>query len=178
MKTHSEWIFYALIVLFVIAGLSLNYLLDEKRRYRELRETTAKPSEHDRKLFQALVTALPSDGPVIEWLKENFMANRFIDKDFSTIQSTLRGMRLRALEFDNPELEASYDQLHRSMQEFEDAAVQYMWIEPNGPWLSIPREWEDERFNKAADEINEARIELVQKYDNFLEIAHKQGIDQ
>lgn len=178
VKTHSAWVFYALIFLFIVAGALLNYLIEEKRRNRELREAAAKPSDHDRKLFQMLTTALPSDGAVIEWLKENFIANRFLGKDFNVIQSTLRSMRLRSLEFDDAELEASYDQLHASLQGFEDAALESLWIDSSGQWLSIPQEWEDGRFSKAVDEINEARLDLVEKYDNLLEVAHKKGIDQ
>jgi hypothetical protein len=178
-KTHSEVIFYAAIFLFLTTGASLNYLFEEKKGYRRLKDVTAraKPSEHDKKLFQGLLAMLPPDGPVIEWLKENFMAKAFFSEHYNVIESILRSMRLRPLEFDNPHIEASYDQLHRGIQAFEDTTLQYMWQEPDDPWMRIPPEWDDERFEKARNDILEVRRELVEKYDSFLELAHKNNID-
>ncbi len=179
-KTHSEVVFYGLIFFFMATGVSLNYLFEEQRKYRQLKEATArvKPSEHDRKLFQGLITMLPPDGSVIEWLKENFVSNRFLDEHYKIIEAVLRNMRLRSLEFDNSLAEASYDQLHRAMQKFEDTTLKYMWQDPNGPWLKVPPEWDEKRFSKATDEINEVRLELIENYDNFLDVAHRNRIDQ
>lgn len=179
-KTHSEIIFYGLIFFFMATGVSFNYLTEERRKSRGLEEAIGrtKPSEHDKKLFQGSMAMLPPDGPVIEWLKENFMSKAFFSEHYDVIESVLRNMRLRSLEFDNSNVEVSYDQLYTALQRFEDTTLQYMWQDPNDSWLRIPSEWNDERFEKARDDISKARLELVEKYDNFLDVAHRNNIDQ
>lgn len=179
-KTHSEVIFYGLIFFFMATGASLNYFFEERKKYRKLKEATARvePSEHDRKLFQSFMTMLPPGGPIIVWLKENFVPNAFLHKDYEVIETVLRDMRLQSLQFDNPKVETSYDQLYRAMQKFKGITLQYMRKDPGSPWLRIPPEWDGERSGRATDEINKIRLELIGKYDNFLELAHQNGIDQ
>jgi hypothetical protein len=178
-KSHSSWVFYALVFFFLATGVSLNYLSEARRKYQEIRREIAPASEHDRKLFLDLMAMLPPDGAAIEWLKENFVSSIFPREHYKVIEGTLRSMRLRSLEFDNPNAEASYNGLHSAMQKFENKAVQHMWQDDSdGLWLRIPQEWDDERSSKAADDIAEARLNLVEKYDDFLRIAHKNKIDQ
>jgi hypothetical protein len=179
-RTHSEVIFYGLIFFFLATGASLNSLSEERKRNRQLRKATAhvEPSEHDRKLFQTFITMLPPDGPVIKWLKENFRPDAFSKKDFKGIEDALGRMRLQSLGFDDSGVGASYNQLREAMQKFALAIPPYMRNDPASPWLEIQPELDSESSKKAADEINEMHRELVEKYENFLYLAHQSEIDQ
>ena len=179
-KTHSEVIFYGLIFFFLATGASLNFLSEVWKRNRQLRKATAhvKPSEHDRKLFQAFITTLPPDGPVIKWLKGNFRPDAFSKKDSKGIGDALGVMRLQSLGFDNSGVGTSYNQLKEAMQKFEKTTVQYMRNDPASPWLEIRPELDSESSNRAIGEIDEVRRELIEKYENFLYLAHKSEIDQ
>jgi hypothetical protein len=179
-KTHSEVIFYALIFFFMATGASLNYLIGEKKKYRKLEAATArvKPSEHDRKLFQSFMAILPPGGPIIVWLKETSVPNAFLHKDYDAIETVLKDMRLQSPQFDNSKVETSYGQLHAAMQKFKDVTLQYMRRDPGSPWLRIPPEWDGEHSARATGEIKKIRTELIAEYDNFLELAHQNGIDE
>jgi hypothetical protein len=179
-KTHSEVIFYGLIFFFMTTGAALNYLFAEKKKYRKLKAATTgvKPSEHDINLFQRFTETLPPDGSVIVWLKENSASNAFLRKDFEGIEAALRDMRLQSPEFDNSKVDSSYGQLYGTMKEFEEITLEYMRKDPGSPWLRIPPEWDGDRSRKAAEEINEIRRELIEKYDNFLKLAHQNAIGQ
>jgi len=180
-KTHSVVIFYGVIFFFMVTGVSLNYLFKERRKYRRLEKKTArvKSSEHDKKLFQGFITILPPAGPVMKWLRESVRPNAFLIKDYKALEDVLGDMGLRPLGFDNPEVEASYGQLHEAVQEFKNVTLECMPKDPNSrPWLRIPPEWDDERIGRATDEIDEIRLELIGKYENFLDLAHKSRADE
>src|SRR5580698_9157380 len=98
-KTHSEAVFYGLIFFFLATGISLNYLLAERKKCKQLEKV--RPSEHDRKLYQAFVAMLPPGGPVIKWLKEDFTLNAFMKDNYKAIEAAFKTMRLQSLGFDN-----------------------------------------------------------------------------
>jgi hypothetical protein len=179
-KTHSEVVFFGFIVFFMATGASFNYFLEEKKKYQKLKESTARvePSEHDRKLFKDFMAMLPPDGSVIVWLKETSVPDAFLRKDFEAFEAALRGMEQQSLQFDNSKVEVGYGQLHEAMQKFENVTMHYMLKDPGGPWLQLPSEWDRERSDKAAGEINQIRLDLTRKYGKFLDLAHQDGIDQ
>ena len=179
-KTHSEVIFYGLIFFFLATGALLNFLSEVWKRNRQLRKATVhvKPSEHDRKLFQAFIATLPPDGSVIKWLKENFRSDSFPKKESKGISDALGRMRLQSLGFDNSGVGTGYNQLKEAMQKFEAATLEYMQNDPTNPWLEIKPELDSESSKMAAGEINKIHRELIEIYENFLYLAHKSEIDQ
>jgi hypothetical protein len=180
-KNNSKLIFYGLILFFMATGVSLNYFFEERKKFRQLTERAARvePSEHDRKLFQNFITMLPPGGLIVEWLKTNPTPKAFRNEHYEVIQTVLKSMKLQAPGFDNSEVEASYGQLQEEMEKFETTILEYMHREDlDNPWLRIPPEWDDERTDNAIAKISKVRLELKERYDHFLGLAHKAGIGQ
>jgi archaellum biogenesis ATPase FlaH len=137
---------------------------------------------HDRELFQRLLEQIPSDGQVIDWLRNNFMLKAQPLRHFETVTQVAKMLSLQVIGFDDKEADDRYNELRAAIDSFCDKIPYYTRADPGNHWLEIPNTWRDredrEQYNIALSEIGGARNAFVEAYDKFVQTCHKKAIDR
>ena len=137
-------------------------------------------SAHDIKLYRRFVDQLAPNGPVIEWLKLDFMAKTLPSGLFGKLEELTKIRDLDPVGFDNHESDDSYQCLISAIQDFCSVVSWWTWIDKEQHWLSVPLDWREddpERWAEATTAILEKRDSLIKAYDEFLLTCHRNNVD-
>lgn len=136
---------------------------------------------HDRELYHRLVEQISPDGPVINWLKNNFVLKHLPTDLFEIVTQVQRAMNLEVIGFDNKSVNDAHSDLRRAIEKFCDEVNWHTWPDQENRWLQVPNEWRDRedrtQYDTAMTVIADARDSLIAAYDSFLKICHQEGID-
>ena len=124
--------------------------------HRSTSSDSPQNSIQDTQLYRKVLGQLPPDGPVIEWLKLNFMTKALPSKLFGELEQVVRSKDLDPIGFDNQEVNDSYSRLVAVIETFCSTVSWWTWIDKEQHWLSVPLEWredEPDRWKKAIDGI-------------------------
>ena len=142
----------------------------------------AQATTHDRDLFLRLLKQIPSDGEIIDWLKNNFVLKYFPVRHLDAVAQIAKAMSLEVVGFDDKEANDRYNELRQAIENFHDKILYHTLTDQGGTRLEVPTEWRDrgdsKQYNAAMDTIKEVRKAFVEAYDSFLQTCHKKGIDR
>lgn len=166
VRSHPYLIYFALIVVILLLAGTLDYAFNMRKRL-------VQPTNHDTKLYAAVLSALAADGPVIGWLKRtDLTAARVTDFPADVLAALEKAdeyARTRPVGFDNQRLAASFGTLAAAITSFCNAVDH---------WTIAARVSGDgtaERATSAA--LSNSHKGLVRAYDEFVRAAHASGID-
>lgn len=137
---------------------------------------------HDRELYHRLMEQIPSDGEIIDWLKNNFMVKAQPLRRFEIVEQVAKTMSLEVIGFDDEEANDRYSGLRSAIDNFCDKIPYYTQVDPGNNWLELPAAWRDrevrQQYDIARSTIADVRNAFVEAYDSFLQTCHKKGIDR
>lgn len=142
----------------------------------------AQATTHDRDLFLRLLKQIPSDGEIIDWLKNNFVLKYFPVRHLDAVAQIAKAMSLEVVGFDDQEANDRYNELRQAIENFHDKILYHTLTDQGGTRLEVPTERRDrgdsKQYNAAMDTIKEVRKAFVEAYDSFVQTCHKKAIDR
>lgn len=168
VRAHSYLIFVVWLLTIVLALVAIDLL-----RNRRPEKTPA--TDHDRESVARVITKLPPDDSVIVWLKDNFITKSIPIKYLDRLSDIAQTISLNVVDLDNPEAELAYRALGSAIEKFNDSINWNMFGSDRGT-MERSYDWPDEQWRTAAEQILENRTNLVNVYDGFLRICHKNNI--
>lgn len=136
----------------------------------------------DRDLYHRLLEQLPSDGQVIDWLKNNFVLKHLPVDLFETVTQVERAMSLEVIGFDDSKANDAYNDLKQAIEKFCGQINWHTWPDEENHWLQVPNEWRDRedrtQYDAAMTAIADARNAFISAYDRFVKTCHQKGFDR
>jgi hypothetical protein len=86
-------------------------------------------------------------------------------------------MRLNVVGLDNPQVNQAYGKLEDSIRAFHDLANFNLFANQDYTIMEKSPEWPWEQWREASGKIGQARTDLVQAYDAFLQVCHRNQLD-
>jgi hypothetical protein len=168
LKDYSYLIFIILVLSVAAAFVIIDYLVNKERR-----AATA----HDQKLVGEVFDALPPNGSIMIWLKDQFVLKVVPVKYLDALDDVAYKMHLNVVGLDNPEANQAYRKLQDTIGTFYSLVESNLFMDGDPTVMKYAPEWPIERWRAASKQIKEARSTLIDTYDEFLRICHKNGLD-
>lgn len=152
----------------------------ESRSFGSMSTDVQSASVHDRQLYRQLLDKLDPGGPLIAWLKVDFMAKTQPSSLFDDLEQTVRSRGLEPIGFDNQKANDSHVGLMTAVDAFCSTVSWWTWMDEEQRWLSVPLDWREDDFDRwkeATEAILEKRNAVIKAYDEFLLTCHHSNID-
>jgi hypothetical protein len=195
VKQHPYPIYLALIVAVLVIMATLNYIYALRKRTAQLESVLdhpepLRPSAHDVRFYDEVLSDIPVDGRVITWLKRTEMAelsvNDFPADVLSALEKTVERPRIRPVGFDDQEAAVAFRALTGAIEDFRAAVEHSTFAQHNARWRGgtggtggtaerSPIAAEDPSAMTRA--LVSCHEKLIQAYDAFIVTTHARGID-
>jgi len=169
VKAHGILVYYGLLALLLIALVAINFIRLAKARLA---------SEHDRRVVSQFLAEMPSDGPVITWLKQNTVANGIPFEYLDIIENVYGAMNANVIGLDNRAANKAYRELAETMEKFRVFVALNTFPDKSYRRVWISDSWDWKARKEAAEHIESDQAAVVTAYDHFLLISHKDGLDR
>jgi hypothetical protein len=158
------------IIVFFIAIVLLIYLLWSKWRDNKTInfKYDSETLELDRAFFNKIRNELLTQDMIIAPRSNAFSSHSFPDKSLYDILEILHESKKSDFEFINPQLDKLKSELINAIEQFNIISMEYIFGAGQSGWLGIPREWDMDRFYKAANDISSHEKIICDRYDNLI----------
>jgi hypothetical protein len=146
------------------------------RHYPQFRHGTDPITEHDKKLFDELISLLSSDG-VIGFIDRHNMAGwLFEDAQLAPLSEFHARWNAPERRFVTPELEAARQALWSRAGDYLSVIAIETFPANTPGWRSVPSEWEEEqpeRFDRVVKKLHALAGEIVDLHANLVHVGRK-----
>jgi hypothetical protein len=160
-------VFIAWVLTAAVALVVIDIILTRKRRQATI---------HDQRVVKEILGVLPPRGPIISWLKDDFMSKSVPVKYIERLEMVFDSMRLSVVGLDDPDANRSYARLRDAIERFLEVTTGNLFASPDYTAMQNSPDWPWEQWKAASDEINTACNELVVAHDEFVLSCHKNGL--
>jgi hypothetical protein len=129
--------------------------------------------EHDKNAVKEILVELPANGPVIYWLKENFIAQSVPIAYTDILEDVHRRMSMNVVGLDNSKAARAFRKLKDAIGQFNIATTSNLFSNEDHTVAQKSRDWPQGQWDEAKREILENRDRLVRAYDQFVLKCHQ-----
>jgi hypothetical protein len=183
VKDNPFLLLTLLVAAVAVILLMVNAMQRFNARYRSLSALLPAgdplPSEHDRQLTREALAELPPGGPLIRWLRQEFVSSAAPQDRVQEFAAAARHLSHDPLDFDDKEMAIDYLRLKTSAGKFSQKLQLWMSLEAGETQRIIPVEWsfdENGKYRLAVTEIEDAHNDLLRAYDRFLHTCQHRGL--
>lgn len=161
-----------LMVLFVFT-IYLIVIVSRKFKKNESFKYEQETLELDRRLFNKIRNELITNKSIECFRSNRFSSGRFEDNKLDFIYDTIELSRNPDFEFFHPELEIVKKELISSLKKFDESTFNNIFSGKPIGWLSIPKDWDEERYFAAVEVISKGEEDICKKYDSFIKTGRR-----
>lgn len=164
IRNHSYWVFLALILSITTAFVVVDYVRSMKRR---------EATEHDRSVVAKILGRMPPDGKTIIWLKESYISKYAPVEYLDILDAVHDQIQRNVVGLDNAEANQACEKLKSAIGNFHSLVSVSLFMDDNYKTMNMSQSWPSKQWKEASHQLNETHDLLVQAYDDFLRICHR-----
>jgi hypothetical protein len=181
VKDHPYWMFGGFVVAIVTILVLLNVMQDISARYSELlllqRADDLRPTDQDKRAMGIFLAHMPPEGILVRWLKKRFIPSAIPLAELGALNEVSQHLSSDPDRFNDPAAAARYLMLTTAVGVLNEKLQRWTSLEAGHTQRIIPIEWEQGvKYQRAVNEIEDARNSLISAYDEFLRTCHQRGI--
>lgn len=179
VRHNSYWVFGGFVAAVVVILVLLNFMQAKYAELRRLRSSdTVRRADQDKRAMAVFLARIPPAGVFVTWIKKGFNPSSVPLEKLEALNQLRQYLRSDPASFDDAQVAAGYLALTAAADAFSEKLQRWTSLEAGNVQRIIPVEWkQNEKYDRAFAEIQDARNDLVVAYDAFLRTCHERGIE-